>query len=147
MIGLGTILGFITGLAGPISAATQSIADLKKARVVADSDQERARIDAQLHEAEGRKAVLVAEAGHRVAGAINASLRAFIAIGPAAYIFKYYFWDKVVGAFVGCANLRGEIREGCETFATDGLSTEMAGVLVAVVAFYFVYDMTARSRR
>lgn len=141
-----TILGFITGLAGPISEVTGKITDLKKARVVADSDQEKARIDALIRENEDRKAVLVAEAGNRVAGTINASIRAFIAIGPASYVFKYYFWDKVVGAFVGCANLRGP-KVGCETFATDGLSPEMAAVMTAVIAFYFLYDMTARYRK
>jgi hypothetical protein len=141
-----SILGFVTGLAGPIAEVSGKIADLKKARVVAESDEERAKIDAQIRENQDREAVLVAEAANRVAGAINASIRAFIAIGPASYIFKYYFWDKVVGAFVGCANLDGP-KAGCETFATDGLSTEMAAVMTAVIAFYFLYDMTARSRK
>ena len=141
-----SILGFVTGLAGPIAEVAGKVADLKKARVVAESDEDRAKIDAQIRENEDRKAVLVAEAGNRVAGAINAGIRAFIAIGPAAYVFKYYFWDKVVGAFVGCANLKVP-KAGCETFATDGLSTEMAAVMTAVIAFYFLYDMTARSRR
>lgn len=143
---LSLVLGFVTGLAGPVSEAIRSINDLKKQRLVAETDQERARLDAEIREAESRKAVLLAEAGQRLASAINASIRAFIAIGPASYIFKYYFWDKVVGSFVGCANLRGP-KSGCETFVTDGLNPEMAAVLTAVIAFYFVYDMTARFRR
>lgn len=143
---LGTILGLITGLAGPISEVTGKIADLKKARVVADSDQERARIDAALQEAHDRKAVLVAEAGNRIAGAINAAIRAYIAIGPASYIAKYYLWDKVIGSFAGCANLKAP-KAGCETFVTDGLNSEMAAVLTAVIAFYLIYDITARYRK
>lgn len=146
MIGAATIIGALTGLAGPIATATGKIADLKAARVRAESDTERRKLDAEIAEAEGRKAALVAEAGHRIAGAFNAFIRAYIAIGPATYIFKYYFWDKVVGSFVGCAQLK-VMKPGCETFVTDGLTPQMAAVMTAVVAFYFLYDMSARWRR
>ena len=145
---IGLIIGAITGLAGPISEAIRSVNDLKTKRLTVESDKERALIDAELREAEGRKAVLVAEAGNRIAGAINAAMRAALAIGPIAYVLKYYLWDKVVGSFAGCANLpKGKQPDHCSTFVTDGLNPEMAAVLTAVIAFYLLYDLTARFRK
>src|SRR5262245_3824365 len=99
------ILGLLTGLAGPISELIRSSNELKTKRLTVESDSERAKIDADIRELEARKAVLIAEAGNRIAGAINATIRAGLALGPVAYVLKYYLWDKVIGAFSGCANL------------------------------------------
>jgi hypothetical protein len=148
MFSLAGILGFITGLAGPISAITKSITGLKEARLRADTDQERMKIDAEVQELHGRKAVLITEAGQRIAGTINATIRAALAIGPVSYVLKYYFWDKVIGSFVGCANLpKGPAPAHCATFVTDGLNAQMAAVLTAVLAFYLLYDLNARYRK
>lgn len=143
------ILGLITGLAGPISNAVASVNDLKAKRLTVESDQERVKIDAEIREAEGRKAVLIAEAGNRIAAAINAIIRAGLALGPVAYVLKYYLWDKVIGSFSGCANLPRGVKapEHCSTFVTDGLNTEMAAVMTAVIAFYLLYDLQARHRK
>lgn len=141
-----TILGVITGLAGPISSIVGKIEDRKIALAKAESDTERNKILGEIEELHGRQSVLVAEAGSRIAGAINAIMRAYIAIGPASYIAKYYFWDKVIGSFVGCAGPHAPVK-GCEIFTTDGLTPSMAGVMTAVVAFYFLYNWTAQFRR
>jgi beta-phosphoglucomutase-like phosphatase (HAD superfamily) len=144
-----TILGVLTGLAGPIASFAKSITDLKAQREKAASDSERQKIDAEIREMEARKAAVIAEAGNRVAGAINATIRAALALGPVLYVLKYYAWDKVIGAFAGCANLpKGKpAPDKCATFVTDGLNVEMAGVLTAVIAFYLLYDLQARFRK
>jgi len=143
---LSLILGFITGLAGPISQTIAKITDLKIAQVNADSDKERAAIDAAIQEAHDRKAVLIAEAGSRLAGGLNATMRFGIAFGPFAVLNKIFVWDKVVGSFSGCAGPTAK-KIGCETFTTDPLSPELWAVITAVIAFYFAYDMVARYRK
>ena len=129
-----SILGLITGLAGPIRDIASKIADLKIAQVQASTDQEKARIQGEIEEARGRQAVLSAEAGSR----INAIIRGAIAFGPMIYLTKIFVWDKVIGSFVGYTK---------NAFQTDPLDDNLWKVVVAVIAFYFVYDIAARFRR
>ena len=143
---LSLVLGFVTGLVGPISNVLGRLADLKIAQVQASTDKEKMLVDQQIIEAEGRKAVLIAEAGHRIAGTINASVRLFLTLGPAILLAKIFIWDKVVGSFAGCAGPGGK-NLGCDTFTTDALDTNLWWVITAIIAFYFAYDMMARSRR
>lgn len=140
-----TILGFITGLAGPIRDIAGKIADLKIEQTKAETDQNKVKVQAEISELQARQAVLVAEAGSRLAAGINAFTRLFITIGPAAFIAKIFLWDKVIGAFVGCSG-PGQ-KTGCGTFVTDPLDTNLWGVVTAIIAFYFVYDLAARFRR
>jgi hypothetical protein len=131
-----TILGFITGLAGPIRDIAGKIADLKIAQVQASTDQDRVRVQAEIDEARARQAVLTAEAGSR----LNAIIRGGLAFGPCVYLLKVFVWDKVLGSFLGHA-------KGGSMFVTDPLDNNLWKVVVAVIAFYFVYDMAARFRR
>lgn len=147
MFSLATILGFITGLAGPISSITSKIADLKIAQEQAKTNQERIHVEQEIHEAESRKAVLVAEAGHRIAGTINAAVRVSLTIPVAAFLTKMLLWDKVVGSFYGCANKQIALSSVCTTFRTDPVDQNMWWVIGAVIAFYFAYDMFSKSRR
>jgi hypothetical protein len=141
LFSIASILGFLTGMGGVIRDVTARITDLKIAQVNAGTEQEKAKIQAQIDEAHDRRAVLVAEAGSR----INAMMRAAIAFGPALYVLKYYAWDKVLGSLVGCA---GRTAPGtCQTFITDGLNDQMTTVLTAVIAFYFLYDAVATFRK
>src|SRR6266704_2122449 len=98
-----SILGLITGLAGPISLITGKIADLQTAKLTATTDYQRNQINQQIEEAHDRKAILVAEAGNRLAAGLNASTRLLAALGPILFVFKVFFWDKVIGSFVGCS--------------------------------------------
>lgn len=141
-----SILGLLTGLAGPLSSITGKISDLLVARAQARTDQERMKVDQQIEEAHDRKAILVAEAGNRVAGTINASMRLALAVGPAAILLKLMLWDKVIGSFAGCAGSGGH-GLNCASFRTDPLDTNQWMVITAVIAFYFAYDMMARSRK
>jgi hypothetical protein len=133
-----TVLTFLTGLSGTVGKVSDNIKELEIAKESTKSNKEKAIIDAQIQEAHDRKDVLVAEAGSR----INAVIRACIAIGPGMYVFKYYAIDKVIGSIIGC---RGDdMATYCSRFATDGLNAQMAVVLTAVIAFYFLYDLGKR---
>src|SRR5437868_3595020 len=98
-----SILGLLTGLAGPLVNLAGRITDLQIAKVGASTDKEKALIDQQIEEAHDRKAILIAEAGNRVAGAINASVRLFLALPSGIILWKLLVWDKVLGSFKGCA--------------------------------------------
>lgn len=144
---LSLILGFVTGLAGPISNIVGRISDLKIAQVTAQTDTERNKINQQIQESEDRKSVLVAEAGHRVVAAINATMRVALTLGPLAVLMKLMLWDKVIGSFWGCGRGGPSTDEQCYTFNTDPLDAYQWGVITAVIAFYFIYDLASRARR
>lgn len=131
-----SILGFITGLAGPLSTIVGKISDLQIAKVQASTDKERLEIDAQISEAHGRMMVLQAEAGSR----INAIMRFLLALGPMVFLIKVFIFDKVVGSFLGQAR-------GGSIFNTDPLDSNLWAVVTAVLAFYFMYDIAASWRR
>ena len=141
-----SILGLLTGLAGPLAQITGKITDLKLAQVQAKSNTERAEIDQRIEEAHDRKAILVAEAGQRIAGTINASMRFILALGPAVLLSKIFVWDKVMGSFYGCAGNQGQLDPSCNVFRTDPLDPYLWGVVTAVIAFYFAYDMMMKRR-
>lgn len=137
---LGLILPFLTGLLGPAAEIANRITALKEARVKADSDKELAKINSELEQVHDRKAVLLAEAGNRISGAINAVTRAMVMWGFCIPILiKYGFWDKVIGSFYGCATRSPwNVIDRCYTFETDGLDPNMWWIVLAGIAFYFV---------
>lgn len=130
---LSIVLGFITGLAGPIAAVVNKITDLRQARLQAATNIEKANIDKDIEQAHDRKAVLVAEAGSR----INAYMRFLIALGPAAYLTKIFLWDKTIGAIVGCSGNEGNTLR-CHIFNTDPLDPNLWWIALSVVGFYFL---------
>lgn len=140
-----TILGWLTGLAGPIASITNKIIDLRAKQAETASATEKAKIDQQIEEAHDRKAVLVAEAGNRIAGAMNATVRLALTIGPAAVIMKLTLWDKVIGSFYGCT--AKTIAPFCSVFRTDPLDANLWWIITAVIGFYFLYDIAAKSRK
>lgn len=125
---LTAIFSFL-GLLSPIAS---KLADLYLARQKAVTETERARIDAEIKNLENIRDVLVAEKSP-----INTFMRAMAAIGPIAYFTKIFLWDKVIGAFYGCASNNSAV---CRTvFNTDALSDPtIAWVAAAVIGFYFV---------
>lgn len=133
---LSMILGFVTGLAGPIANVVSKISDLQIAKVQASTDQERLHIDAQISEAHDRMMVLQSEAGTR----INAIMRFMIALGPMLFLSKVFIFDKVIGSFMGHA-------KGGEIWSTDPLDSNLWAVITAVLAFYFMYDIAASWRK
>lgn len=131
------ILGAITGLAGPISSVINRIQDVKLELAKVQSDTERNKLLAEQEELNARKSVLIAEAGHR----LNAIVRTCLAVGPMIYLFKVFVVDKVIGSIV-----RGITGKDYLIFRTDSLDDNLWGIVVAVIAFYFLYDITARFR-
>ena len=138
-----SILGFVSGMGGTLSNIVGKISDLKIAQVQAGTDQEKAKIGAEIEAAHDRRAVLVAEAWSR----INSIMRAAIAFGPALYLLTIFVWDKVIGKFAGCSGPAAGSRPRCQIFVTDPLDENLWKVVVAVIAFYFVYDIAARWKR
>lgn len=136
---LALILGFVTGLLGPVAQVVNKITDLKMQRAKAESDKELAKIDAELQEVHDRKAVLIAEAGNRITGTMNGLARFALALGPIVILLKFLVWDKTVGSFSGCAKGSSlATDERCYTFNTDSLDPNMWWVILTCVAFYFL---------
>lgn len=126
---LWSVLGSLTGLGGAIRDITASITNLQIAKVNAASDQEKAKIDADLAEAHDRRAVLIAEAGSR----INAIMRGAMALPTVILLWKLEVYDKAFGQWTG-----GH---------TDPLGDNLWKVITAVIAFYFIYDMAAKFKK
>lgn len=93
-------------------------------RVIADRN---ARRDERIERGKAVAGVLAAEGGRSI---LNPLMRAYIAIGPATYLFKIFVFDKVVCPAVGWA---------C---STDQLSPELWDVVGKVVGFYLVAETT-----
>src|SRR5688572_11753257 len=103
-----TILSFLTGLSGTVGKVSDNIKELELAREKTKSDVQLKQIDSEIQALHARKDVLVAEAGSR----LNSVVRAIITIGPAAYVFKYYFIDKVISSLSGCTGKEASAIEG-----------------------------------
>ncbi len=134
---LTSIIGLLTGLGGPIIKLGSNIVDLQRQKADAKTQIAKAEIDARIEETHDRRAVLVAEAGSRLAGGLNASMRFLLTLGPLLVLSKILIWDKVVGSFDGCAGSRGTL-DVCSSYRTDILDTNLWWVITAVVGFYFV---------
>jgi hypothetical protein len=116
------VLGFFGGGIG------QALADAYKSKQDATTAQERTAAQERIERLNSIRDVQVAEAGSRV----NAVFRAFIALGPALYLFKIFVVDKIVCPIAGLTT-PGICR-------TDQLSPELWGVVTAVIGFYFLYE-------
>jgi len=97
-----------------------------RAREEAQSDQERIAADERIKSLQAMADLQRAEAGSPV----NALLRAYIAIGPATYLFKIYLIDKVLG--LG---------------STDKLSPELWQIAWVVIGFYFLHETVTGTAR
>jgi len=133
-------------LGGPINNVIKNIRYLGVTELITKSSMEKARIKQEIAEAENRKAILIAEAGDRIALMLTATMRTFIAIGPAAFIFKIFMWDKVIGSIVGCTG-DTQLKPECQVYITDPLDSNLWWVVIAVISFYLAYDIAARIRR
>jgi len=130
---LPTILTTLTGLGGTASSISKDLRDRQIAKEQAGTEKEKARIQSEIEALHDRKDVLVAEAGSR----LNQIVRALIALGPGLYVFKYFAIDKFTGSLIGCR--LDPLPDFCHRFATDPLNVQMAAVLTAVLAFYFLW--------
>lgn len=130
-----TILTTLTGLGTTASSISKNITDLKMKQVEATSNTERAKLEAEIQSLQFKKDVLVANAGNRMFTIATFAL----ALGPISYVLKYYLWDKVIASFVGCNGQAAKLIEGCQSYATDPISPEMAVAMTAVIGFFLLY--------
>lgn len=136
---LSLILGFITGLVGPIMNLVGQITDLKKAKIVADSDIQKKQIDASIFELEDKKSVIVAMAGTRIGAFCFAIPQFILGISISTYVAKLLLWDKVVGSFQGCTKgAPNNLLSECLIYNTDGLDANLWWIVLAGVGLYFV---------
>lgn len=126
---LGTLLGFVD----PISKIVSKIIDLQAKKLDAATEQERIAVQEEIEALKARRDVMIAESGSRV----NSFMRAFIAIGPALFLFKVFVWDKVLGSIFGCV-LDTSAMPRCNLFITDKLDDNLWLVVMSVLGFYMV---------
>lgn len=123
------MIGLLLGLIDPISRIAGKIADAKVAQANAQTDREKIAADERVRALESKRDVMMAEKGSPV----NAFMRAALAVGPMLYLNKIFIWDKVLGGLTGGR--------------TDPIDANLWNVIIAVIGFYFLYDMAARWKR
>lgn len=122
-------MGWILSLINPLAAIASDIAKYKIAQQNAQTDQERIHAQEMVATLQTRAAVMSAEAAGPY-GWINSVMRGLLALGPMVYLNKIFIWDKVLG-----------------WGTTDALDSHLWNVVMAVVGFYFLYEITARWKR
>ena len=123
------MIGFLLALINPLAGVARDIAKYKIAQANAQTDQERIHAQEMIGTLEARRDVMAAEAGSGY-GWINATMRFLLALGPMVCLNKIYIWDKALG-----------------WGSTDRLDDHLWNVIMAVVGFYFLYEITARWKR
>lgn len=131
MLALLGLLPQIFGLGG-------QIVDLFKQKEKSRSDKELKEIDQEIEAVREKRAVLVAEAGNKFAGSLNALMRGMFALSGVILVANLWVWDKVAGKFAGCTYK--ELPEYCHYFKTDMISDWDKAAITTIIAFYFVVD-------
>jgi hypothetical protein len=117
---LSAILSALTG------GVAHELAEAFKIREQAQTDSERIAADERIKQLQAIADVQKAESG----SGINTFMRAYIAIGPATYLFKLYIIDKVLG--LG---------------STDDLSSDLWQIAWVVIGFYFLHETVTGTAR
>ena len=117
---LSFILGLIPGLFNTVNGITNAISNERLKLIDAKTDQQKIASQERITSLQAKRDVMISESG---SSKVNAIIRSMIAIGPAAYWFKIFMIDKVLGL--------GH---------TDALSPELQVVGTAVLGFYFLYE-------
>ena len=121
------ILAVILKFFDPIARITDKIVDLQIKKADAKTEQERIAADERGKALEARRDVMVAEGAFSW---LNPVMRFALAVGPAAFLLKVFIWDKVL-----------------KLGTTDALDANLWQVVIAVIGFYFLYDIAARWKR
>ena len=120
-------LGFLASIAAPLASITGKLADARVAQARAATDKEKIHSDERVKMLEARQAVLISEGSFT---RVNAWVRFGLTVGPMCYLNKIFIFDKAL-----------------KLGSTDPLDTNLWGVVIAVISFYFLYDIAARLRR
>jgi hypothetical protein len=128
----------ILSLLGFVSPIATKLADLYLARQKAITDIEREKIDAEIKHLEFMRDVQIADRTP-----LTSLARFMAAVGPISYFTKIFLWDKVIGAFYGCAG--NNSLECRRLFSTDSLADPtLAWVATTVIGFYFLASLVRK---
>lgn len=119
----------ITGAFGTINGITKAISDEKIALINATTQQQQINSQERINTLQARRDVLVAESGNKINGFMRVALAAPVAV----VLAKIYVYDKALGQWTA-----GK---------TDPLDTNLWNVIMAVVGFYFLYEVSTAVTR
>ena len=126
--------GMLSGLFGTINNITNAISNEKINARNAQTEEERIAADERVKTLEAKRDLMIAEAGISRA---NIIVRSAMAVPVVFVLWKLLLWDKVIGAFAGCARAP---RGTCNTFITDPMDDNQWKVVMLVLGFYFLYE-------
>lgn len=121
-------LSFLLSLFNPLERIGTKLIEAKIASTNATTDQARIAAEERVKHLEMRRDTLVAEAG----SPWNQFVRAGLSIPFMIYLWKLVVWDKVI--------MGGRV-------ATDDLSNNLWWIMMTVIGFYFVTDVTKVASR
>lgn len=140
---LATILSLLPGAFGLANNLTNAIANERIRLISAKTEEERIASQERINTLQMRRDVLLAESH----SPWNSLMRFVLALGPAAILLKFLFWDKVVGSLSGCSGVAGGFNtSSCGWFRTDPLDVNQWWVITAVVGFYFLSEAVRKIR-
>ena len=113
----------------PIEKVSDAISRAQIAKAQAQTDEKRMQYDERIEALKAKRDVLVKESPDSV----NAKMRAFLAMPVGILLWKILVWDKALGQWTGGR--------------TDALSSDIWNVVMAVVGFYFLYQVAALWKR
>jgi hypothetical protein len=67
-----------------------------------------------------------------------------MAMSVVVVLAKLLVWDKVIGSIVGCSQAKAGT---CGIFTTDQLDSNQWNIIMVVVGFYFVAEISATVAR
>jgi hypothetical protein len=117
------IPSLLKGLFTTVNGITAAISNERIALIQAESDEDKAVIQANIAALQNRRDVMIAEAGY---SHLNLWIRSLIAIGPTIYLLKIFIWDKVLASWTHGS--------------TDPLDPNLWNVVMVVLGFYFLSE-------
>ena len=105
------------------------------------TERDRIQSEEKIKSLTARRDVLISEAG---VSRLNIFMRSAMAMSVVVVLAKLLIWDKVIGSLVGCS---AAPRGTCGLFTTDPLDDNQWRIIMVVVGFYFVAEITASAAR
>lgn len=124
------IIRSIVGLGDTVKGISHDIASAKIKAIEAGTEEKRIEAEENVKGLEARRDVLVEESRN---SAVNGWIRAVLAMPAAIVLWKVLVYDKALGQWTGGR--------------TDQLSDELWQVVMMVLGFYFVFEISRVWRR
>ncbi len=141
---IGDLISIIPNAFKTVDNITNAIANERIALISAKTNEEKIHAQERIDTLSQRRQVLIAEAG---VSRLNIIMRSTMAFSVTVVLAKLLIWDKVIGSLAGCS---GAPAGTCGIFTTDPFDDNQWRIILAVVSFYFITEITAavvRSRR